>query len=203
MFTNGNCTYCLPSRSTNVNSTYILPTTFTNVHKLRLHAVCPQQSQNDKSVHNCLRNIHKCSQMGIARIACPVDQQMLIPHISCLQRSQMFTNFAYMQFAHNSLKIHKHSQSLPPCKVYLQHSQNGKSMHTCPRTFTNVHKVVLDVLLAQYVNSTYFLPRTFTNVHKICLHAKFSHNSFKMHSCLRTFTTVHKVVLLAPYINKR
>ena len=82
MFTKLNCMYCLPSTLTNVNSTYFLPRTFTNVHKRSQSwppcKVCPQQSQNDKSMHSCLRSIHKCSQSWIARIACPVIYSTLM-----------------------------------------------------------------------------------------------------------------------------
>ena len=68
-------------------------------------------------MHSCLRtftNVHK------VELHLPSTLTNAIPHISCLEHSQMIC-----------------SQSLPPCKFYPQQSQNGKSMYSCLR---NIHK---------------------------------------------------------------
>ena len=110
-----------------------------------------------------LTNVHKCS-------------QILFPHVSWPERSQMFTNLIsmHMSLAQN---IHKCSQILFPHVSCPEHSQ----------MFTNVHKSYFHMSLGLNVHKcsqilfpcTCLLPRTFTNVHKSYFHMSLAQNIHK------------------------
>ena len=111
------------------------------------------------------KNIHKCSQSCIVRIAWV---QMLNPLYSCLQHSQMFTKFASMQ-------------SLPTTLSKWQELSQMFTKLNCtyclPSTLI-LHVFCLERSSIQLCECLYL--KTFTNIHKVCLYAKFAHNSLQM-----------------------
>ena len=148
-----------------VSSTCLLPTTFTNVHKSCFHMSLAQ-------------NVHKCS-------------QILFPHVSCPEHSQMFTDPIFICLLPRTFtNVHKCSQILFPHVSCPKHSQ----------IFTNLHKSCFHMSLAQNIHKSSQIhvscpehSQIFTNLHKSCFHMSLAQN---IHKCSQIFTNLISTCLL-------